>query len=138
MGKLSDQTVSYLQTQVQFRGVLVGNNIESHTTGEHLYWCAGGNDKRISEKASQKMNSVNSMRMSSVANAAGDAQTPIPIPEKIPFIKIAQANLERPKDATSEMYSLVQEQRLDVLLIQEPYARATGTSYIVGGLGIAT
>ncbi|KAK0169708.1 hypothetical protein PV328_010352 [Microctonus aethiopoides] len=34
----------------------------------------------------------------------------------IPYIKLAQTNLSRSKNATSDMYSLVQKQRLDVLL----------------------
>ncbi|KAK0169300.1 hypothetical protein PV328_012232, partial [Microctonus aethiopoides] len=79
--------------------------------------------------ASQRMNIS---RDSTPPPQTGDA----PNTEIIPHIKLAQANLARSKNATSEMYSLVQKQRLDVLLIQEPYARATGTSYIVGGLGI--
>ncbi|KAK0156817.1 hypothetical protein PV327_011596, partial [Microctonus hyperodae] len=75
----------------------------------------------------------NNMHRVDTASVDGGAPSSI----VTPFIKIAQANLGRSKNATSEMYSLVQEQRLDVLLIQEPYARATGTSYIVGGLGIS-
>lgn len=65
-------------------------------------------------------------------NKAGDT----PLSVTTPFMKLTQADLGRSKNPSSEMYSLVQIQRRDVFLIQEPHARTTGTSHIVGGLEI--
>ncbi|CAK9834251.1 Retrovirus-related Pol polyprotein from type-1 retrotransposable element R1 (Fragment), partial [Anthophora retusa] len=50
-------------------------------------------------------------------------------------IRLLQLNAQRSVVVSGEIRQLVTEKRLDVLILQEPYARRQGTSYVVSGLG---